>query len=34
MEADGKYPAIFGDPVKGSEGQEVFDDAAIILKRL
>jgi len=30
----GKYPAIFSDPVKGTEARKLFDDAAMYLKEI
>jgi 5-methyltetrahydrofolate--homocysteine methyltransferase len=30
----GKYPAIFSDPVKGSEARKLFDDAQVYLKEI
>lgn len=30
----GKYPAIFDDPVKGSEAKKLFDEARIYIKRI
>ncbi len=31
---NGKYPAIFDDPVKGEEAKKVFDDANILLDKI
>ncbi len=30
----GKYPAIFSDPVKGTEARKLFDDAQVYLKKI
>ncbi len=31
---NGKYPAIFNDPVKGEEAKKLYDDAQIMLKQI
>lgn len=31
---NGKYPAVFGDPVKGREARKLFDDAQVLLQKM